>query len=117
MFIINYNKNCIFKKFLNFYSYKIFLYLSNRNFYCYLFSFFKFNIIFNISTISLFLKNFILLNFGKYLNSNIFEFIGKCFSLIILDLKIYNLRFEIFNKLFNRNFKHFFIFLKKFIYY
>ncbi|XXS36649.1 MAG: hypothetical protein ACSHUF_00645 [Candidatus Nasuia deltocephalinicola] len=115
IFIFNFN-NLIFKKFLNFYSYKIILKTTNNNLYCYLFSFFKFNIIFSISTISSIIKNYILLNFGKNLTCKIYFFISKCFSDFILNLNILNLRFEILKK-YSKNLECFFYFIKKYIYF
>ncbi|QND78504.1 50S ribosomal protein L18 [Candidatus Nasuia deltocephalinicola] len=114
MFILYFNKNIIFKKFLNFYSYKIILYISNKNIYCNLLSFFKFNIIFSISSLTIFLKNFIIINFGKHINNKIFQFISKCLSIYLLDLKIYNIRFKVMRNKCSKNLKTFFISFKNF---
>ncbi|BEH03935.1 hypothetical protein NDNC_1010 [Candidatus Nasuia deltocephalinicola] len=110
MNILFFNKNFIFKKFLNFYSYKIFLTISNNNLYCYLFSFFKLNVIFSISSIDFFLKNYILLNFGSNLNYKIFGFFGKLFSTYILNLNVLNIRFLNFKLKYSKKIKNFFYF-------
>lgn len=116
MNILIFNKDKVFKKFFKFYSYKIFINLSNNNFYCYFFTFFKLNIIFSLSNISIFLKNYIILNFGKTLNKKVFEFLGRCAAYFILDLKI-NFKIIIENLKKRSNIYFFFISTKKYLFF
>ncbi|WP_259286281.1 hypothetical protein [Candidatus Nasuia deltocephalinicola] len=111
-------KSFYFKKFFTFYSYKIYLYLSNKNIYCNLFSFFNYNIIFSLSTINLKLKNYILVNFGKSINNFfIFEFLAKVFSYYILNINIRNLKFKFSkNVRYSKKIHSFYLFLKKYLF-
>ncbi len=111
-------KSFYFKKFFIFYNYKIYLYLSNKNIYCNLFSFFSYNIIFSLSTLNLKLKNYILINFGKSINNiYIFEFLAKVFSYYILNINLYNLKFKFSKKIrYSKKIYYFYLFLKKYLF-
>ncbi|WP_259286088.1 hypothetical protein [Candidatus Nasuia deltocephalinicola] len=111
-------KNFYFKKFFVFYNYEIYLYISNKNIYCNLFSFFNYNTIFSLSTINLKLKNYILINFGKSINNIfIFEFLAKVFSYYVSKVNIYNLRFKYSKKnKYSKKIHSFYLFLKKYLF-